>query len=163
MSYKDKKFAPWPSINFDRQVSNVVLAPLIGTISGEVNASQNGMTLGVARGTGKVTNVIFSVGSCGKDDSDVPTGTVDVKINGTSVFTTQPAIAHVSGEAAQQKTTDPSAGDTGVTAAVIDHDNNSFNAGDVFTWDFTYSGATNPTSKMRAPTILVELDPFVGI
>jgi len=158
---KDVKFAPWPSINFDRQVANVVLPPLMGIISGEVSATRPGMVLGATRSYGKVVGVTFSVLTAGKNDADCPSGEVDVTINGTSVFTTKPSIRHLSGETSQQKTTAASAGDTGVTAAVIDHDNNSFNQGDVLSWSFTYTGSTSPTTKMNSPCIIVELDPHV--
>lgn len=158
---KDVKFAPWPSINFDRQVANVVLPPFVASISGEVSATQPGMPLGATRCYGKVVGVTFSVLTAGKNDSDCPSGEVDVMINGTSVFTTKPSIRHLSGETSQQKTTAVSAADTGVTAAVIDHDNNSFNEGDVLTWSFSYVGSTSPTTKMNAPSIIVELDPHV--
>lgn len=155
------KFAPWPSINFDRQVADVVLPPLMGFVSGEVSASKPGLPLGVARCTGKVVGVTFSVLSAGKNNTSVPTGTATVYVNGAAVCSTNPSIVHVSGETAQQKTTASSAGDTGVTEAVIDHTANSFSVGDVFTWDFTYVGSTSPTTKMNTPSIIVELDPHI--
>jgi hypothetical protein len=155
-----KRFTPYPSVHFDKQVSQAdTLAPLMGTVSGEVSANKPGLPLGVARSAGKVTAVVFSVLTAGKRDTDCPSGEVDVMINGTSVLTTKPSIRHLSGEASQQKTTHPAAADAGVTAAVIDHDNNTFSAGDVFTWNFAYSGNTSPNTKMNAPVVYVELVP----
>ena len=150
---------PLPTPDFRRQVAQESYPPFVDGISGEFVNSGEVRILGVAGFAGKVTNVIASVASSGKNSTSVPTVTFNVAINGTSVFTTKPIIAHVSGEAAQHKTTYEEAADTGITAAVIDEDNNIFAIGDILTWTATYSGAAAPTTKIRSPSILVEIGP----
>jgi hypothetical protein len=135
------------------------MTPLIGTLSGEISATKKSLALGVINFPGKIRNVIASVSTAGKNDSSVPTVTVDVMINGTTIFTTKPIIAHVSGETAQHKTTYSEAGDTGITAPVIDEDANTFAIGDIITWTATYSGSTTPTTKMANVNIVVEVQP----
>jgi len=113
---------PFPSPAFKKQLAANDPSPMLGTISGEVTASSPGRILGAVNVAGKISDVWFSVGASGKDDSDTLSMTVDVMINGTSCLTTPPVIAHVSGEASTNKTTKVS-GDTGVTQRVLDPDN----------------------------------------
>ena len=100
---------PLPTQRFAQQVSDVAMPPLYGFVSGEITASQMGNTLGVARFDGAIVGVYGSVLASGKDDTNALSVEFDVKINGTSVLTTKPKIAHVSGEASQFKTTFPEA------------------------------------------------------
>jgi len=109
---------PFPSPAFKKQLAANDPSPMLGTISGEVTASSPGRILGAVNVAGKISDVWFSVGASGKDDSDTLSMTVDVMINGTSCLTTPPVIAHVSGEASTNKTTKVS-GDTGVTQRVL--------------------------------------------
>ena len=153
----------WPSQHFPRLVSDAVSAPFVGTVSGEVAITKRGMPLGVVRYPCRVVAVNVSVLNSGKDDSSVPSCQVDVKINGTSCLTTLPIVAHVSGEAAQQKTTISGAADTGVTEAVINQAANSGSAGDVLTWDLIYTGNASPTSKAHNLIVIVEFDPVADI
>ena len=153
----------WPSTHFPRMVSDAVSPPFVGILSGEVALTRRGMPLGVARYPGRITSVNLSVLGSGKDDSSVPTCTANVKINGTSCLTTQPIVAHVSGEAAQQKTTVSEAADTGITEAVVNQSANTVAAGDVLTWDLVYTGNASPTTKAHNVVIIVEMDPFVSI
>ncbi len=159
MPNQRRPYFPLP-VNFPQQVANEVFPPFVGTISGEVAVTQRGMPLGVARFSGKVVDVYMSALGCGKRDTTAYiSGEVDVKINGTSCLTTTPRIGAISGELSAQKTTFASAADTAVRAGVIDHTANSFNEGDVFTWDFVYNGETSPTTKMHNVCIIVEVEP----
>jgi hypothetical protein len=159
------KFGDWPGgPNFDRQVADVVQAPLYVTVSGEIAVSKTGLPAGIARNPGKVTGVIMSVLGVGRDASAACTLTGNVRINGTTCLTTQPVIAYVSGEVGNdQRTTHVNAADTGITAAVIDHTANSYNPGDVFTVDFIYSGDANPEVKLHNAVMMIELDPIKTI
>lgn len=159
MTYKNYLGA-WPDPNFDRQVSDVVSPPMVAVVSGEFIASKRGAVLGVVRHPGRISGVILSAESVGKNDTQVPTATGNVYINGVSCLTTNPVVAAVSGEAAQHKTTEPNAADTGVTAAVINQAANTVQRGDVVSFSIEYSGNTNPTTKMKNVTMLVEFDPF---
>ena len=82
------------------------------------------------------TRRTLSVNQGGQDDSDQLRVSGEVFINDTTCLTTVPSIGYVSGEASQQKTTAVT-GDTSITQAVVDQAANSFNPGDVFTYNFT--------------------------
>lgn len=155
-----RKLFPLPSVQFPRQVAQEVFPPFIGTISGELTASRSGMPLGIARFKGFITEVNMSALTVGKDDSNSPSGEVDVKINGVSCLSTRPYIRHLSGETSQQKTSYASAGDTGVRQSVINEAANDFNQGDVLTWDFIYGGDASPDADvMEAVCVIVEVEP----
>jgi len=149
---------PFPSPAFKKQLAANDPSPMLGTISGEVTASSPGRILGAVNVAGKISDVWFSVGASGKDDSDTLSMTVDVMINGTSCLTTPPVIAHVSGEASTNKTTKVS-GDTGVTQRVLDPDNNDVSLGDVITYDMTLTRTASPTTEMNAVAVVVEFEP----
>lgn len=151
--------SPLPTPAFSKQVSSVVMAPLMGWISGEVSASTGQLPLGMARFAGRITGVYMSVGESGKRDSDVPRISGEVYINGVSCLTTVPSIGHVSGETSQQKTTFSDAADTAVQAAVINASANTLSVGDVITWAITYAGNASPTAKIKNPCVLVEVTP----
>ena len=156
-----KYTGPYPTTDFPRQVARVNMPPFKDTISGEiVTASRADRTLGIANIAGKIIGLIASVSTCGKRDSSEPTGTFDVKINGVSALSTKAVIAHVSGEAAQFKTTWSEAADTGITQAVVNNAACDLAIGDLVTWQFVYTGNDSPTVKMANPTIIVEVDPI---
>jgi hypothetical protein len=158
MSVSNKGYGgPLPTKDFRRQVAMEVMLPFRDSISGEI-AATTVRNLGVANFAGKVVQTILAVSTCGKDNT-APKVTADVRINGTSIFTTKPAIAHVSGEVAQHKTSYAEAADTGITAEVIDESANSFEIGDVLDWSAIYSGNANPTTKMANVSIIVEVEP----
>lgn len=159
MTYSDH-LGVWPDPNFDRLVADVVLPPMFAVVSGEFAASKREAILGIVRHPGRISGVIMSAASAGKADSQVPTATGYVYINGVSCLSTSPVIAAVSGEAAAHKTTDTEAADTGVTAAVVNQAANSVSRGDVITYTIEYSGSTSPTTKMKSVGMLVEFDPF---
>ena len=149
---------PYPSPGFKKQVAANDPSPMLGIFSGEISATAPGRMLGAVNTSGKISDVWFSVGASGKDDSATLSMTVDVKINGTSCLTTTPIIAHVSGEASTNKTTKVS-GDTGVTLRVLDSDNNDVSPGDVLTYDITLTRTASPTTEMNAVAVVVEFEP----
>jgi hypothetical protein len=160
MSVEYKGYSgPLPSLDFRRQVANEVMIPFVDAISGEFVSSGEVRTLGVANFTGKVVRTIESVAASGKNDSSVPKVTFDVAIDGVSIFTTKPVIAHVSGELSQHKTTFSEADDTGITTEVINQSSCEFAIGSILTWTAVYSGAANPTTKIKNPSIIVEVEP----
>jgi hypothetical protein len=133
------------------------MPPVQAAVSGEIT-STTVVNVGAARFKGAVKNVWLSVGSSGKDDSNTLSLAADVRINGTTCLATQPAIAHVSGEAATQKST-KSTSDTGVTVAVLDYTNYTFNPGATIEATFILTRTASPTTEMANPCIVVELEP----
>ena len=152
---------PLPHPDFRRQVADEVFPPYQDVISGEVTLRTN-RTLGIARFNGRIKNVFASCQKSGKKDSATPPYMdANVEIAGVSVLSTKVKIAHVSGEASVSKTSFPEAEDTGITQPVIDEDVNLFAPGDILTWTCTYySGESAPTSHLKAPGIIVEVEPL---
>ena len=148
---------PFPSPSHKKQVANAVV-PMMYSYSGELTDHVRNQPMGAAVTSGKVSGVWMSVGASGKDDSNTLQVVGDVFINGTSCLTTNPVIAHVSGEVSQQKTT-VKTGDTGITKRVLDPDNNSFSPGDVITCEFELTRTATPTTEILNPSIVVEFEP----
>lgn len=148
---------PYPSPGFKQQVAGAAETPLIATISGEVTTSKNGVPVGAVRDAGLVKNVFMSVGASGKDDSNTLSLEADVQINGTTCLTTKPKIAHVSGEASQQKTTKDDS-DTGITQAVMSTAN-AYSPGDVITVDWSLARTASPTTEIANAALVIELEP----
>jgi len=132
---------------------------MVALFSGQITASKPGVLIGATKGHGKVVDVFLAIKGSGKDDSNTLSLTADVMINGTSCLTTAPVIAHVSGEAATNKTTKET-GDTGITQAVIDTDNDDYAAGDVLTCNWTLTRTASPTTEMNNAVLIVELQPY---
>ena len=155
-------FGPFADPAEMRRIDANVMPPIIGLISGELNASRSRAVMGAARSAGIVTDAWISVYGCGRDDSNNLSGEVDVKINGTTIFTTTPKIAGNNGSASAQKTTKV-AGDGGIVEGVINTAARSFSAGDVFTFDFTLTRTASPTTEMNNLVVVVELEPKMKI
>lgn len=153
----ERNTGPYPNPSFKKQIANAVV-PMMYSYSGEITAKINNQPMGAVVTSGKVAGVWMSVGASGKDDSNTLQVAGDVFINGTSCLTTNPVIAHVSGEVSQQKTT-VETGDTGITQAAIDGDNNSFSPGDVITCEFDLTRTASPTTEMLNPSMVVEFEP----
>ena len=149
---------PYPSPFFGKQVEFAISQSFGLAVSGELTTGRDCAPIGSPKTSGRVANVYLSVERSGKDDSHALQVSGEVYINSTSCLSTQPSISHVSGEASQQKTTIV-AGDTGIAQAVIDQDNNSYNAGDVITADLILERTATPTTEIRSPILVVELDP----
>ncbi|MFH2034737.1 MAG: hypothetical protein ABIJ26_08595 [Candidatus Margulisiibacteriota bacterium] len=149
---------PFPSPGFLKQMAANEVSPMLAVKSGEILADVRGAALGAANVSGKASDVWLSVEQSGKDDTNTLSFTVDVLINGTSCLTTTPVIAHVSGEASTNKTTKVS-GDTGITQAIMDQDNNTVSLGDMITYALTLTRTATPTTEMRNAAIVVEFEP----
>lgn len=147
---------PFPSPAFNKQIANAVV-PMMYSYSGELTDHVRNQPMGAAVTSGKVSGVWMSVGASGKDNNTLQIAG-DVFINGTSCLDTNPVIAHVSGETSQQKTTIKT-GDTGITQAVIDGDNNSFSPGDVITCEFELTRTSSPSTEISNPAMVVEFEP----
>lgn len=150
------KLGPYPFPDFPEKVADVSMPPLQASVSGEITASAEKSF--VARYDGQVSDVWLSVLQSGKDDSNSLSIEADVLVNGTTCLTTKPKIAHVSGEASQQKTSLAEAADTGITASSI-NTSNSFSAGDVITLKFELTRTASPTTEVNNPVIVVEMAP----
>lgn len=147
-----------PHINTNKRAATDLMNPLFGSVSGEITGAPGQTPTGISRAAGKVRRVLLSVGASGKDDSNDLSIAGDVFINGVSCLSTNPDIAHVSGEASQQKTTAVT-GDTGITQSVINQSANTFNPGDVFTHSFTITRIASPTTEISNPVIMIEFEP----
>ena len=154
----EQRRGPYPTPGARKQWAANSPVVMMAVVSGEVSASKPGLPVGAANVSGKISNVWMSVGASGKDDSNTLSATVDVKINGTSCLSTQPIIAHVSGEASTNKTT-KDANDTGVTQCAMDGDNNDVSYGDVITCDLLLTRTASPTTEMGTFAIAVEFEP----
>ncbi len=154
----DRKQGPFPSPGFVKQIAANALVPIMYSYSGELTDHIKNLPVGAAVTSGKVSGIWMSLEASGKDDTNALQISGDISINGTPCLTTSPVIAHVSGEASQHKTTVVS-GDTGITQAVIDGDNNSFSQGDILTCDLTLTRTSSPTTEILNPCIVVELEP----
>lgn len=147
---------PFPSVAFNEQVAANALVPAVAVFSGELKADLYG-TLGSPRVGGRVSDVWLSIGASGKDDSNTLSVEGDVLINGTTCLSTKPKIAHVSGEASQQKTTKVT-GDTGITQRAL-ATASTFSAGDVLTYVFDITRTATPTTEMDNAVLTVEFEP----
>jgi hypothetical protein len=150
---------PYPSPSAAKLWAANAMPPMMDVVSGEFTTNVTGKPLGAVGMSGRVSNVWMSVGASGKDDAATLSLTVDVKINGTTCLTTKPIIAHVSGEASQQKTTKTST-DTGVTQTVLSSANTVAD-GDVITYDLTLTRTASPTTEMSNAAVVVEFEPDV--
>jgi hypothetical protein len=156
-----KDTGPFPSPHFFKQIAANVIVPVQAFISGEISASPGQSPVGAALRSGRVVGAWMSLGASGKDDSSALQISGEVYINGVTCLSTRPSIAHVSGEASQQKTTKVP-GDTGIAQAVIDATANTFSEGDVFSMDFTVVRTSSPTTEMSQCVVVVELEPIRG-
>jgi len=152
-----RNLTPYPTPAFSAQVEFAASQSFGLGISGELTADVSGTPIGCPKKAGKVANVFLSVNKCGKDDTDPLQVTGEVYINSVTCLTTKPSIGYVSGEDSQQKTTKIT-GDTGIAAAVVNPDANTYNPGDVITADLTLE-RTTPDTEMSNPVIVVELEP----
>lgn len=148
---------PYPSPAFKKQIANAVV-PMMYSYSGELTGTISNQPLGAAVTSGKVSGVWMTIEASGKDDTNTLSLSGDVSINGTSCLTTNPVIAHVSGEASQHKTTVVT-GDTGITQTVLDGDEIAVVQGDIITCDLTLTRTASPTTEMKNPCIVVEFEP----
>ena len=154
----DQKTGPYPSPGAIKQWAAMLTAPMQILISGEITASIHNAAFGGINVSGDIKAVWLSVEESGKDDTNTLSFTVDVKINGTTCLTTQPIIAHVSGEASTNKTTKTDL-DTGVTQSVMNASANAVTLGDMLTYEMTLTRTASPTTEMRNIAIVVEIEP----
>lgn len=153
-----KKFlGPLPSVGFEAQVAQEGLVPLQGVFSGEFKTSSGLRPLGTTLDSGRVRDVFISA-KIGKDDVAALSVEADVYINGSTCLATKPKLAHVSGEAATEKTTADTR-DTGVTQAVVNGAANSFEIGDVLTYRLTLVRTATPTTEISDVCVVAILEP----
>lgn len=150
---------PSPSVAFSHRVNEMITSPLRVDLSGEVIASIVTGNLGAVIDPSRIADVWLSVGASGKDDAQDLDISGEVYINNVTALSTRPTIAHVSGEASQQKTTRVT-GDTGIIQAVVDTDANTANPGDSITYDLTLVRTATPTTEISSVSLVVELEPL---
>ena len=149
---------PTPGVSFNKLISANVVGPFVFAVSGELSVNKTGVPFASPSMGCRVSNVWLSVAASGKDNSNTLSVEVDVKVNGTSCLTTKPKIAHVSGEASQQKTTKIT-GDTGITQSVMNSTYNLTTSGDVLTYDVSLTRTSSPTTEMSNLVCVVEVEP----
>ena len=147
-----------PTPKFNQYLAANVLSPMSAVLSGEITTNIARAPLGAVRTGCTISDVWMSINSSGKDDTNALSLTGNVYINGTTCLTTAPIIAHVSGEAATNKTT-KNANDTGVTQSVIDTTANTCAPGDTLTYSFTRTRTASPTTEMNNAVLVVEFLP----
>lgn len=147
---------PNPSVQFAAQVNRTAVASLQGKVTGNVTVTGTGLILGSSQEAGQITKVWISLLSGGRDDASTLKIAANVKINGTSCMTTQPAIEYQSGELPASQTTFTSG--TGITQGVVDTDNNTIAAGDVISADYTVT-RTSPDDEMNGLVVVAEFEP----
>lgn len=150
---------PFTQPGWRKRLAVNILNPLQGTYSGEVTADVNDFAIGTSRFAGEVVGVSLSVQASGKDDTNELNLSGEVYISGITCLTTTPKIAHISGEDSQNKTTIGGLG-AGTVEAVIDTTANTFSPGDVLSASFTVERTGSPTTEIKNPVILVELEPI---
>lgn len=149
---------PLPSPGFARKIAASAEPSLEFQRSGQLTAHYN-FVLGAPRKGGRIVDAYISIGNAGKDDTNTLGVELDVKLSGTSIFTTKPKILHVSGEAAATGKTTVETGDAGVTVAVLDQSKCSYGAGDVFMGKLTVTRTASPTVEMQDVAVAVILSP----
>jgi len=152
---------PYPSVAFFKQIGRDGVFPVQAVFSGEFTLNVKSAPLAAVPRGAKVSNVWMSVGASGKDDDSSLQVSGEVYINGTSCLSIRPAIAHVSGEASQQKTTKVT-GDTGIRQATIDTDADTLTDGDVLSYDLDLARTASPTTEITNVILVVELEPIIG-
>jgi len=154
MTVNNKGFAgPMPSPGFRQMVAAQSEPSLEYQQSGSLTTTFN-FVLGSPRRDGKVIDAYFSLGNAGKDNTNTLAAELDVKVAGTSIFTTKPKILHVSGEDAGAKTTLDTGG-SGITSPVFG--DTSYSAGDVFMGKLTVTRTSSPTTEMQSVAVVVIL------
>ena len=149
---------PFTQPGWRKRLAVNILNPLQGTYSGEIVTATNDLNLGAARFAGEVTDVWMSVEASGKDDSNELNVSGEVYINGTTCLSTTPKIAHISGESSHRKTTITWSGE-GVVAGVVNASANTFAPGDVLSASFLVNRTASPTTEIKNPVIVVDLEP----
>lgn len=148
---------PMITPDLPQMIAMSIEMPMVANLSGEITADSTGVPVGAPRFAGRVYDAYLSVEASGKDDSNDLSLAADVKINGTTCLTTQPTIAHVSGESSQQKTTRIT-GDTGITQAAVSS-SNSYNPGDNISVDWDLTRTASPTTEMANASLVIMLKP----
>src|SRR5512137_2817446 len=151
-----ERSGPFPQPFWRQRVAANVQDALQVSLSGEFTAQRAGLPLGAVRFGGEVTNVWLSVESTGAYATTTLLITGEVRINGVSCLSTRPGIGYVSGGAAQK---DTKASGSGITQAVVNHSANTVSPGDVLTAEFFITRTATPTSEIKNPTIVVEIEP----
>lgn len=156
------KRMPKPSVKFENHVSAWVQPPMTGCFSGELKASTGRIPLGLARFPGSVANCSLSA-IVGKDNAQALAVAVQFYINDVSVCSTPAAVAHVSGEAAQVKTTKGLAASvTGKTIAVLGSDL-TVSEGDILSYALTLTRTATPTTEIKDVSVMVEIEPNLPV
>lgn len=118
------------------------VSPLRLTVDGDLTASVASKVIEVCQGAGTIIRAGIRLGNTGADGTDALSLQGDVKINGTSVFSTKPVIAKAAADAATSFGTA-----TGVTPGQLDATKVTVAAGDVVTFEAALT-RTTPEDEM---------------
>ena len=152
-----EKAGPYPAPGWRKRIATEIQTPLAYAFSGELKANLYNATMGAATKNGLVKNVFLTVLNCGRDDSNPLQVTGEVYINGTTCLSTKPSIGGNASTAGTQKSSFDGVAST--TAAVVSSSANTFVKGDVFTCSLTLVRTASPTTEIRNPVVVVELEP----
>lgn len=126
-------------------------------VSGDLTASVDATLSHIARTAGTIADAGLRLGNTGADAANPLSLELDVLINGTSIFTTKPAITKAAADAASTW-----AAATGVTPGVIDATKNILAAGDLVTYSLTLTRTASPTDEMADAFVQYEIARKVG-
>ena len=126
--------------------------------SGDLTASVTSKLIGHARGAGVIDKAGFVLGNTGTDASNALSLTLDILINGTTIFSTKPVIAKAAADGA-----DSFAGGTGITVGVVDIAKNIVAANDLITMTLTLVRTATPSDELDTADVFVFVTPKVGV
>lgn len=139
----------YPSVGFPKQVERAVVEKSLSiqtfsyTNSGNLTGSVSGALIGTSAISGEVSDLVLSVGDQGRDDTDALSLEADLKLNGSSIMSTNPTVEGASGEAGTAT--------VGSDPAFSSH---SVNRGDRFTLDLNLT-RTTPDTEMSDINVAV--------
>lgn len=150
---------PMPSPGFPQMFAKWSEPPLVYQQSGQLTANKV-IVLGAPRRDGKIIDAYIALDNCGRDNSGVElSAEFDVKIGGTSIFTTKPKIRHLTGELATESKHTMTSGDGGVTVGVINSANAAYDAGAIIMGQVTVTRTATPATEMSNVAVVVVLNP----
>jgi hypothetical protein len=150
---------PMPGPGFKQQMAKWNEPSLEFQHSGQLTSHKD-FILGSPRRAGRIIDAYFSVGNCGIDNTGAELSlALDVKINDTSIFTTKPEIAYVTGEAVGERKSTVDTTDTGVTVGVINSAANEYDPGDIITGNLAMTRTASPASEIKEVAVVAILNP----
>jgi hypothetical protein len=141
-----------------RSIIGNTQAPMSNSHSGEITVTTGQVPMGmITVKSGNIKAAYLAVTQRGIDSNTLSVE-ADVRINGTSIFTTKPKVAGLTSVGGGASTV---AAGTGITQAVIGTTVNKVYFGDRITRVFTIVRTASPTNEIANPTVVIELEPTI--